>query len=528
MPMYQGMGQNTTMPTYGNTAPLQNDMQNRMPYAYGMMNENPLPMQPSPISSLPPLFPSMLTPQLNPQAPFTSPNLMEARYAHGGQVHHGGLSHMAEMVREEGDEDDSILAHINPEEAHHLAHHFGMDMNPHTGLPQFGKFGRRLKKVVRKALPVIGALVGNALLPGAGAPVGGALAGSFSTKKPGKGALRGLGIGAGLGFGAPMLGKLLSGMGHPNVGTGLSQIGTGHYPAGLSSIAKAFGPGTGSGALGALGKVAPVRDRKGPMSEKDLKIEEEEGQEEPGIFANILGRGGLSNLLLPAALIGTAMRREKMKPAYEQPSFENVAAQAGPQSLRKMWGPEYEPQEVVPFQRRALPYEQEEFDITKPYYHRPYFEGYAGGGEVQYHTGGQVAQGGYIHGDSGGQDDNVHRSIPENSFIINATTVSHLGDGNSLAGAKKLDHFFHQKRGLSAPHFYEGGTPRNHVDAMVSEGEYEVLPHDVASLGRGDIRKGVKMLNNLQKNVLSHKSTKGLPPKAKSLTVYMSERSKRR
>jgi len=62
--------------------PSQQQPENRMPYAYGMTNELPLPMNPSPASSLPPLFPNMMTPQV----PFSSPNLIQARYAEGGEV----------------------------------------------------------------------------------------------------------------------------------------------------------------------------------------------------------------------------------------------------------------------------------------------------------------------------------------------------------------------------------------------------------------------------------------------------------
>ena len=66
--------------------PSQQTNTNRMPYAYGMSNELPMPMTPSPASALPPLFPSMMTPELYPQAPFSSPNLDQARYAEGGSV----------------------------------------------------------------------------------------------------------------------------------------------------------------------------------------------------------------------------------------------------------------------------------------------------------------------------------------------------------------------------------------------------------------------------------------------------------
>lgn len=542
MPMYTGMNQYNMMPSYGNTQPAMNQQENQQPYAYGMTNENPMPQQPSPISSLPPLFPSMLTPQLNPQAPFTTQNQMQARYARGGQVHHGGLSHMAEMLREQGDQDDTILAHINPQEADYLAQNFGVDRNTHTGLPQFGKFSRAFKKVthpikkiipkeavhiIRKSLPVIGAVVGNALLPGVGGVLGGTLGGALSTKKPGKGALRGLGLGAGLGFGAPMIGKGLSAMGASNIGGGLSAIGGGQYGQGLGMLGKAIGMGGeqgqgGAGPLGGLGKILGMGGRKTPTQGAEEAPESQQGGGGGGLLGNILGSGGLGGLLLPAGILGTALRKEKMKPAYPQPSFENVAAQAGPQALSKMFGPESAHQPVVPFQRQATEIPEEEFDPYKRYQTPAYYKGYS--------TGGQVATGGYIHGDSGGQDDNVERAIPENSYIVNATAVSHLGDGNSLAGAKKLDHFFHNlksHRGLSRYQMHQGGTPHKHVDAMVSEGEYEILPHSVAMLGKGDIKKGIKMLDNLQKNILAHKRTKGLPPKAKSLMVYMQQRSAR-
>lgn len=539
MPMYYGTSQNNRMPSYyGNTG----DTPNQMPYAYGMTNENPLPMQPSPISSLPPLFPSMLTPQLNPQAPFTSQNLMQARYAEGGSVRPQNLSQMAELIREEGDEDDSILAHINPEEAHELAHSHGMDVNPLTGLPQFGRFRRKLrhftKKLIHKAVPVVGAVLGNTLLPGLGAPIGGALANvvraKVEHKDPFKAAMRGMGVGAGLSYGLPLLGQGLSSLGATNLGAGLSAIGAGQYGQGLGAFQQAMGPSAGAmqGAPGAAAMKAlspaerflqqAARQTAG-MGARSLYPTGGLPSKESA-FGDILGKGGLSNLLLPAALLGTAFRKEKMKPAYEQPSFENVQQMIGPQALRKMYGPEDMPNRFSPFTRKRLeaPELEEEMAGLKPYSYSPYFEGYS--------TGGQVARGGFITGHDGGQDDNVHRDLPENSFIINATAVSHLGDGNSLAGAKKLDHFFHHlkhQHGLSGYHMHGGGTAHRKIDAMVSDGEYEVSPEHVASLGKGDLHKGVKMLNNLQKNVLSHKATKKLPPKAKSLFVYMQKRSGR-
>src|SRR6266850_5482602 len=66
--------------------------ENEMPYAHGLLNTTPMPMSPSPISSLPPLYPSMMTPGLNPQPPFSTPNMVQARYADGGSVYDDGGS----------------------------------------------------------------------------------------------------------------------------------------------------------------------------------------------------------------------------------------------------------------------------------------------------------------------------------------------------------------------------------------------------------------------------------------------------
>lgn len=445
MPMYYGTSQNNRMPAYyGNTG----DTPNQMPYAYGMMNENPLPMQPSPISSLPPLYPSMQTAQLNPQAPYSSPNLQQARFAHGGAVHPRNMSDMAELMREQGDEDDSILAHINPEEAHELAYTHGMDMNPHTGLPQFGKFSRFMKKVVRKVVPVAGAAIGNMLLPGAGALLGGALAGGVSGavrgKDPLKTALRGAGVGAGLGFGVPLLGQGLSALGATGVGGGLQSIGAGQYGQGLGAIKQAI-TGAGAAPTGAVGAAKTAAGAKGvgalgalartgaPQAARSLYPSGigAAPQGGGGGLGGILGEGGLSNLLLPAALIGTAMRREKMKPAYEQPSFESIAAM-GPDAIRRMWGAEDQPKAIRPTERRRLeaPSLREAMLGEEAYRHAPYYEGYA--------TGGQVAEGGYMHGGTKGQDDKIAAYLSDGEFVIPADVVSSQGDGNNAAGAKQF------------------------------------------------------------------------------------------
>jgi hypothetical protein len=52
------------------------------------------------------------------------------------------MRHMAEQLQRRGTGGDDILAHINPAEAMQLARQYGGSMNPQTGLPEFGFFGK--------------------------------------------------------------------------------------------------------------------------------------------------------------------------------------------------------------------------------------------------------------------------------------------------------------------------------------------------------------------------------------------------
>jgi hypothetical protein len=60
-----------------------------------------------------------------------------------------GLREHAYYLQSLGEDEDGILAHINPEEAAYLEEYFGSDINPYTGLPQFGFFDRLRKKASR-------------------------------------------------------------------------------------------------------------------------------------------------------------------------------------------------------------------------------------------------------------------------------------------------------------------------------------------------------------------------------------------
>jgi hypothetical protein len=104
----------------------------------------------------------------------------------------------------------------------------------------------------------------------------------------------------------------------------------------------------------------------------------------------------------------------------------------------------------------------------------------------------------YLNGDSGGQDDDVRMDLPPGAYIMPADVVADAGDGNSLAGEKK-------------------------IKALVSHGEMKISPEIVSKLGNGDNDLGAKKLDMFVKNIRKHKrgGKIGLPPRSKSLESYL-------
>jgi hypothetical protein len=218
-----------------------------------------------------------LNPGMNPR-PLPALSLLSSlQYKNGGHIqrkNNPSLEDIIEHIRQRGEEGDDILAYINPEEAQELDYLYGHDINPYTGLPQYGFFGKIFSGignfVKRNILPIGGAVLGNLVAPGIGGVVGGMLGGAASaigSKKPLQTALTGGllgGAGGALqGFGLPALGKVLSASGMPNTGLGLMYAGQSRFVPAVQSLAKGIGisslvPATGLGGLGTLGATAMV------------------------------------------------------------------------------------------------------------------------------------------------------------------------------------------------------------------------------------------------------------------------------
>lgn len=144
----------------------------------------------------------------------------------GGPVQkaEGGVADYAEVVREGGRGDDDVLLHVSPEEFEALQAMWGKaEINPITGLPEYGflskawkKVKNAVKKIVKNPLfQVVAPVALNMFVPGLGAAVGGALGATGTAASTLGNALVRAGIGA---AGGGSKGALMGALTAPGVG----------------------------------------------------------------------------------------------------------------------------------------------------------------------------------------------------------------------------------------------------------------------------------------------------------------------
>ena len=207
-------------------------------------------------------------------------------YNRGGPVEYagGGLHMAAEAVRDGGRGDDEVLLHVSPEEYDALVAMWGEpDINPMTGLPEYGflsKIWKKVKKAVKKIVksPLFSFLAPMALnvfAPGLGAAIGKTLGFAGKTASTVGNTLVRAGIGAASGGKEGALSGAVSGLtgagAGKDLGTKLGLEGTTAKLAGDAIIGGVGGEiGGGGFTQGALGNVmnAMQMDAIKPMTEK--------------------------------------------------------------------------------------------------------------------------------------------------------------------------------------------------------------------------------------------------------------------
>jgi len=123
----------------------------------------------------------------------------------------------------------------------------------------------------------------------------------------------------------------------------------------------------------------------------------------------------------------------------------------------------------------------------------------------------------YACGGGTGQSDDIPAMLHDGDYVMDAETVSALGDGSSKAGHHVLEGFRKQ-----IPHKAGGGS--NPVPAKIADGEYVFPAAFVTALGAGDNKRGAEILDGLREKLRAHKrsapDTK-IPPKAKDPIDYI-------
>ena len=123
----------------------------------------------------------------------------------------------------------------------------------------------------------------------------------------------------------------------------------------------------------------------------------------------------------------------------------------------------------------------------------------------------------YADGRGTGQSDDIPAMLHDGDYVMDAETVSALGDGSSKAGRQVLDGFRTQ-----VPHSAKSGG--SVVPAKIADGEYVFPESFVTALGQGDNKRGASILDGLREKLREHKRSAPLnkiPPKAKSPLDYI-------
>ena len=313
----------------------------------------------------------------------------------------GGLAQKAQEVREAGRNGDTVLVHVNEEELKWLKEHFGPgSTNPTTGLPQFNIFDMLLPIAANVFLPGIGGTIGTAL---SGALGGGELVSAL----------------------APMVGNALVGGGVSALTGG--DFGTGALAGGLSQpILSALGAGGAGGVLSGLNLMGNPAAARTPAAGQTVNSFTKGATEAAGAAARDSTTSSLMKaaplLLAASALGGGGAREEAAPPASKADTrrlepVEFTREQLNP-DVTTSYG--YGPEQVF-FKDNRLPMTAEEKKRME---------------ERGVQT---AATGRYVKGGGTGTSDSIPAVLSDGEYVIDAQTVSMLGDGSSDAGAKKLD-----------------------------------------------------------------------------------------
>ena len=306
----------------------------------------------------------------------------------------GGLTAKAQEVKAQGRGGDTMLVHVNPIEFAWLKKNFGPGgINPKTGLPEFS--------FLDFLLPV----AANVLFPGVGGAVGDAI-----------GSLFGGGISSGItnAVGGALVGGGLSALTGGNAATG-ALVG-GLAPSAMNALGL-----TGSGgALSGLNLLPSLSSQVNPSAGETVNAATKGATETAPAATTTTASAGGSSLMKAAPLLLAAAA---MGGGQQQQQSPQLSGQTDNQNSKGL--------SAVSFDRK-----QTNPTVTTAYGYGP---------EQQFFSNNRLplplaaATGRYVKGGGTGTSDSIPAKLSDGEYVIDAQTVSMLGNGSSDAGAAKLD-----------------------------------------------------------------------------------------
>lgn len=418
-------------------------------------------------------------------------------------------------------------------------------INPKTGLLEFifgfikqvfSNPGKAISHAFKPANIIrVGATVAGAALGGPwGAGIGNTLGHIATGHDPGDSLMRGLNTGAltygaqgigqaaGLGASTPYTAGFFGGA--PNmVASGLGSMGIGaHVPSAWSQV---YGPANiaGNAMLGAS-PAAQIAAGAGTA-----------GGTASGGLGSLLSN---SAMLAPLGMAGLAYMGSKHQHKNNKQAVGEQNARIEKEREAMGFNKEWKP--VTARRRKPNPkfYETSEFENKHGIFPSAFIdEGpqYSMGGHVRanFANGGLVKsynKGALVTGPGKGQDDKIKTSVPDGSYIIDASSTSSWGDGSTKAGSNVLKEFEEQIKRKFPKSFVKNvekeiASHAKQVPVWLSEGEHKIDPVTVTLLGKGSNEKGAAILKKMVIDLRKHKISKGdgLPPKAKHPSAYISQ-----
>jgi hypothetical protein len=374
-------------------------------------------------------------------------------YKKGGVV---SLHAAAQKLQRAGRNDDTMLAHITPEEAMLLKSRGGEgSINPMTGLPEYGMFssiGNFFKSAAPIVLPILGNMIGGPLGAAAGAGVG-SLIGGASPASAMKSALFAGAVGfAASGLSSVMQGGTFTG-GMANalpesMGGGTNIVGGGGKQLGfLESMKSGAEPGiTPPSAIGsttgastdvatALGST-PGADASRSFTGNTYASTLPQGTAPTNAGGGLAGLGGIldSSGKWISAYPLTAVGIAGAGGALLASSMGNKSSSAPPplafaetgSSLLAKYPERYDPG-IQNFMQRPP-------TGRSPVVAAPKL----------YAMGGIAARGGRIDGPGTGTSDSIPARLSDGEFVMTAKAVRGAGGGDRMKGARKLYEMMHK------------------------------------------------------------------------------------